>query len=216
MYGKYTVSPYDGVLSALGITDKYPESVNCDVSESTLRYNTSIGQDCWPALPVKSLEDCAKQCGQDTHCKFYVFDDRGDSLWCGFYPTDYMIQPGTGYIVGTCSKKEPEPVWQCNQDNICVATIDGSDQTAAMKLAAEADVVLNFLGSFAREGKDRENLAFGLDVGGVCQLAAANQDELVSAIASTGTPTVVVATAPGAMLTPWRNEVQVRGGGAVR
>ena len=77
-------------------------------------------------------------------------------------------------------------------------------------LALEADIAFVFLASFAREGRDRESLSFTQDMQGNCQLAAANQDELVSFVASTGVPTVAVATAPGAMLTPWRNDVKVR------
>ena len=44
---------------------------------------------------------------------------------------------------------------------------------------------------------------------GVCQFAAPGQDALVSVVAAAGADVIVAATAPGAMLTPWRNEVQV-------
>jgi len=44
---------------------------------------------------------------------------------------------------------------------------------------------------------------------GVCQFAAPGQDALVSVVAAAGSDVVVAATAPGAMLTPWRDEVQV-------
>lgn len=44
---------------------------------------------------------------------------------------------------------------------------------------------------------------------GVCQFSAPGQDALVSVVAAAGENVVVAATAPGAMLTPWRSEVQV-------
>lgn len=46
---------------------------------------------------------------------------------------------------------------------------------------------------------------------GVCQFSAPGQDALVSVVAAAGGDVVVAATAPGAMLTPWRDEVQVVG-----
>ena len=77
-------------------------------------------------------------------------------------------------------------------------------------MAQEADIALVFMASFAREGRDRESLSFDLDTDGTCQLSAANQDTLTWNIAGSGTPTVVIATAPGAMLTPWKDQVKVR------
>jgi beta-glucosidase len=74
-------------------------------------------------------------------------------------------------------------------------------------LAREADVAIVMLASFAHEGVDRESLSFDANMDGTCQVAAPGQDSLVELVAGTGTATVVVATAPGAMLTPWRDIV---------
>ena len=40
-----------------------------------------------------------------------------------------------------------------------------------------------------------------------CDVVPPGQDDLVSAVAATGTPTVVAATCAGACLTPWKDEV---------
>ena len=98
--------------------------------------------------------------------------------------------------------------WQCNSDNVCVASVDGSDVAAAAKLAKEATVAIVFVASFSSEGLDRENLGFDANMNGDCQLSAPGQDSLVSVVAATGVKTVVAAVAPGAMLTPWRNSVK--------
>lgn len=50
---------------------------------------------------------------------------------------------------------------------------------------------------------------YAVDMRGVCQFAAPGQDALVSVVAAAADKVVVAATAPGAMLTPWRDEVQV-------
>jgi beta-glucosidase len=78
---------------------------------------------------------------------------------------------------------------------------------AAAQLAKDVDVAIVFVASFAHEGTDRESLSFDADMLGTCQFAAPGQDSLVSVIAGTGTTTVVAMTAPGAVLTPWRDEV---------
>lgn len=80
---------------------------------------------------------------------------------------------------------------------------------AACDLAKDADVAIVLVASYASEGSDRESLAFEADVLGYCQLAAPGQDSLVSAVAGTGVDVIVAATAPGAILTPWREEVKV-------
>ena len=51
------------------------------------------------------------------------------------------------------------------------------------------------------------NLSFDIQTDGTCQLSQAGQDSLVSVIAATKTKVIVAAVAPGAMLTPWRDEV---------
>jgi beta-glucosidase len=102
---------------------------------------------------------------------------------------------------------EPKPVWQCNADNVCAATADGSDLDVATALAKEADVVVTLLASFAIEGNDRASLSFDAQLDGSCQLSAPGQDSLVNVLAATGAHIVVAAVAPGAMVAPWKDSV---------
>lgn len=108
----------------------------------------------------------------------------------------------------TLLKTEPAPEWQCNSDNVCVATADGSNIDVAVRLAKEADVTVALLASFASEGGDRPNLSFDASLDGACQLSAPGQDSLVNVLTSAGARVVVAAAAPGAMLTPWKDSVK--------
>lgn len=68
-----------------------------------------------------------------------------------------------------------------------------------LEQAAGADVVVVFVNTdlqYDGEGADRRTLAL-----------AAGQDELVAALAATGTPVVVVVASPDAVVMPWRDDV---------
>lgn len=123
---KHVVSPHEGVMSYLGIIDEYPVSVECP--SSAVVVNMTIGQGCWPSLPVDNIENCARECANDVNCLYYGFKNYDDYAWCTLYPTDYLIQATTDDVMlGTCTKSEPRPTWQCNADKICVATTNGAD-----------------------------------------------------------------------------------------
>ena len=77
----------------------------------------------------------------------------------------------------------------------------------ATALAAESTVSLVVVGSFAKEGSDRQSLSFAATTGGDCQVAPEGQDDLVVAVAAAAPSTVVAMTAGGAVLTPWRASV---------
>ena len=79
--------------------------------------------------------------------------------------------------------------------------------SVATTLAAEASVTVVFIGSFAKEGSDRQSLSFAATTGGDCQVASPLQDELVSSVAAHTPATVVAMTAGGAVLTPWKDQV---------
>ncbi len=78
----------------------------------------------------------------------------------------------------------------------------------AMALAKEASVALVGISQFAREGSDRDDLSFDVKEGQQCQVVPPNQNNLVSSVASTGTKTIVAATSPGAVLMPWKEQVE--------
>jgi len=61
--------------------------------------------------------------------------------------------------------------------------------------------------TYSEEGSDRTSLTFD-PLSQICDLAAPGQDNLIQVISAVSTKTVVAMTAPGAVLTPWRNSVQ--------
>jgi len=101
----------------------------------------------------------------------------------------------SGAISGICKTGKQPPMVDCN-DDICVHYSDGSDTAAAAALAADADAVLIFVGTTSSEGGDRRDLSLE------------DEDKLIGAVAATaGDKVTVVAVTPGAILTPWRDEV---------
>ena len=76
-------------------------------------------------------------------------------------------------------------------------------------MAKEADVAVIALTTFAKEGGDRKHLSYeSVPSDSSCQLTPEGQDNLVTEIASTGLPRVIVsAVSPAAALMPWKSEV---------
>lgn len=101
----------------------------------------------------------------------------------------------SGAISGICKKGKRPPGAEC-KDNICVHYNDGTDTASAASLAADADAVLIFVGTTSSEGGDRRDLSLEAE------------DELIGAVAATaGDKVSVIAVTPGAILTPWRDQV---------
>ena len=102
----------------------------------------------------------------------------------------------------------PQGVWQCNSKQQCVAFADGTDGTLAASLAKEADAVLVVASSFAKEGSDRDDLTLNAFTTETCGVVPKGQDELITNVASAAPGKVIVALSlPGAVLTPWRDQV---------
>lgn len=78
----------------------------------------------------------------------------------------------------------------------------GNDTESAASAARAADYAIVFVGTLSGEGQDRSSLSF--DTGMPSLL---NQNELVRAVAAANSKTIVVASAPGAVLMPWSNSV---------
>jgi beta-glucosidase len=204
---KHVITPYAGILSALGIDDAYPVKTDC--TSVPLIRNASINQGCWPSVPAVSMEACAGFCAADASCRFYSYNSGWP--WCTMYPTKNRMysDASTGTTsIGQCLKAEPAPVWQCNGDNICVATADGSDIDVAAQLAKDADAVVAVVASYAAEGGDRPSLSFDAQLDGSCQLSAPGQDSLIRVLTATGARVIVAVAAPGAMLAPWKDDVK--------
>ena len=81
--------------------------------------------------------------------------------------------------------------------------VNGSDIDAATSAAASADVAIIFGSAHSGEGKDRTNLLFHQDH----PLLNITTEEIILAVAKVQVDTIVVAVAPGQILTNWRTHV---------
>jgi len=203
----YIVSPYQGLMEALGIKDELPVTASCD--NSTFVENFRYAQWGCESAPSSSPEECCQQCAAYALCNYFYFHGGH----CNFFQTDGEKRPFQGAVIGQCKKQIPQPNWQCatiegeGKGKICLAVSDGKDINAATSLAKEANVAIVSIGTFAKEGSDRDSLSFAEFQSDACALVTPGQDSLVETIAASGTPTIVAATAPGAVLTPWRKSV---------
>lgn len=201
VFPAYISTPYDGILKALGINEIFQTTYTCTNDRTE---DTGFGQWGCESWPAKSIEECQDACGNYPTCNHYSWTGS----WCGLFPTNNNIIYQKGATSGRCIKTQPPAIFQCNQDNVCVAVIDGEDLDASTSLAKEADVAIVAVATFATESHDRENLQFTQSARAqTCPLAAPNQDNLVFNVAATGVPTVVAAVSPGAVLTSWRESV---------
>jgi len=100
----------------------------------------------------------------------------------------------TGLQSGVC-KKEPLPPHEDCNNGICVKYLPTSTADLASALTG-ADIALVFVGTTSSEGGDRGDLTLS------------NEDDLIRSVTEVlGKKTVVVAVTPGALLTPWRDDV---------
>ena len=96
---------------------------------------------------------------------------------------------------GIIRSSPPPPTPDCAGGK-CVYYADGSDVAAAAKIAAKNDVAIIFVSTDSGEGSDRSTLSLG-----------DTANKLVAAVAAGAKKTVVMMVHPGAVLTPWRGDV---------
>ena len=200
-----TISPWEGILQMFGLKDPEPAVVSCD---STKVEKAKIDQWGCEGAPATSLEQCAQQCETlSAFCNAYTYN----SGWCRFYPTaneKRPVGPNDVSLTGSCTRSRPDPKWLCTADRLCVATVDGTDDRQTKEWAKQADVTVTFIAQFGKEGTDRPNLKFSLDTHSQnCQYPQQHADHMVEVAAKASKSSVVVAVAPGAALTPWRDQV---------
>lgn len=82
-----------------------------------------------------------------------------------------------------------------------------SSMSSATAAAAAADVAIVFGSAHAGEGHDRPNLLFNLPAHSSTSFAAPTTEAVISAVAKVQKQTIVVAIAPGQILTDWRHSV---------
>lgn len=204
----YIITPYQGLMESLGIKDEFHVTSSCD--NSTLISNFRYAQWGCESAPAATVDECCKQCAAYALCNYFYFDGGR----CNYFTTNGEKRPFKGSVIGECKKQIPPPTWQCSSNSavaggkkICLAVADGKDINAAVALAKEANVAIVSIGTFGKEGSDRDSLSFAEFTSASCAVVPPGQDNLVEVIAASGTPTIVAATAPGAVLMPWRESV---------
>ena len=199
------ISPYEGIMNALNMTDQI-EPMLVDCNSTTTRDIVYEQASCISFGPT-TKDECRSKCATFNGCTHWSFDGVDKLGYCFYAPTAEGKKRMPGATTGVCTKTQPTPHWQCNADNTCLITTDGLDLPAAQALAAEADVTIIAIGTSSGEGHDRESLSFARAQHS-CQLQPeASQDTLVEQIAAVAQRSVVAFTCPGACLTPWRSSV---------
>jgi beta-glucosidase len=101
---------------------------------------------------------------------------------------------------------------RASADGDVVTYSDGSSQADAVAAASTADVAVVFVGDGESEGVDRPDLTLSnakfCTLAGCSPYGAANQDDLIKAVAAANPNTVVVLTTGGPMLMPWLGQVK--------
>ena len=194
-------TPYAGLLEHYGIPDDSSLYQKCD-NVTFFEGYTHFQWGCESA-PAVDMNDCALQCATYLMCSHFSFSNNN----CMMYPSGKDKRPDKNSVAGICMKSKQSSSWKCNTNEQCVALIDGDDLDATAKLAKEADVAIVSLGTFAREGSDRQSLNFDELLEQSCDLVPPGQDNLVQVVAATGIKTIVAITAPGAVLMTWHNDV---------
>lgn len=186
----YVVTPLRGILNRLDIPWSQ-DKLSCDQVEKL--DNTDFYQPGNPQAPGTSADDCCEQCRNRDSCIIYTYEASSGTCW--FKPSSAGKKHTDGLVSGVLVQDPSDkPICKNNQ---CVYYVDGSNQTRAAEVAAMVDVALVFVATSSSEGSDRANLDLGN-----------GQDALIDIVAGRANRTVVVATVPGAILTPWRNDVE--------
>ena len=155
--------------------------------------------------PAKSVDECCNLCAnrRGGSCNYFTF--ATDTKTCWMKATNHNRVADPTAISGSCHSTGPapapgpgpSPLPSC-VGNHCVFYADGTDIDAAAKLAATVDIAIVFAQTSSSEGGDRGSLS--LDD---------NADALIAAVAFAAGKerTIVDMVQPGAVLTPWRNNV---------
>jgi beta-glucosidase len=202
VFPSHVVTPYQALSSLFEIPGGETTYQCSAETESDVGY-AQWGCEC---IPSASVAECCTQCGAYQHCTTWTF--KGNS--CCLYPTSsHKKHAGyEGVTAGSVIKTYPvEGKWQCNDKKQCLS-FASREGDVAISLAKEADLVLIIAGTFAKEGNDRPDLSLKAFTTEDCNVVPEGQDELISSVASvSGAKTVVALTVPGAVLTPWRDQV---------
>lgn len=146
-------------------------------------------------LPI--AKDVKKIAIIGSHANVGVLSGGGSSQ---VYPLGGMVVKGLGPKVFpgpmVYFPSSPMKALQARYPNARISFDEGTNIEAAVKLAAESDLVLVFANQWAAEGIDVPDLSL-----------PDNQDALIAKVSSVNSKTVVVLQTGGAVLMPWLNNV---------
>ena len=184
----YTSAPLDAIRERLGFPSSGSIASSCSDGKWDVGFDYKNTDDQTHAN-ADNVDACCKLCSTRSSPPCNYFSFVGGKCW--MKSTNKNRVASAKVTSGSCKMKQPD----CH-GGICVRYNDGTDLGSAAKLAASADVALVFVSTDSSEGSDRKNLNFD-----------GNDDALVSAVAAAIKKTVAIGVAPGAVLTPWRQNV---------
>jgi len=162
---------------------------------SNKAYETGVdffNNDGQSELDATSVDECCQMCSARGDCVGFSYQTARKQCWMKSDTKNRV--PNSEVISGVC-KNTPVPGVDCNKD-VCVHYSEGLDHAEAVALATAADVTLIFGATTSSEGSDRGDLTLG------------DTDSLIVDVAeAAGNKVVVIAVTPGALLTPWRDQV---------
>ena len=179
--GSGDVVPYYRITPLSGIASRLANGGVFRNSTCVIETGFDYFQKGSPTSPGSSPEDCCTQCNaRATTCNAWTFQDGT----CFFKSSNFGKIPVPGFVSGYCA----------TPDNVIFN--DGLDLTLAAQDAAAADIAIVVVATYSAEGTDRINLSF-----------PGQEDALVAAVAAVQPNTIVVMVNPGAVLTPWADDV---------
>jgi beta-glucosidase len=192
----YTSAPLDAIKAVLGISKPAPTpTANCKTVQLDRGFDYR-NTETQTSTGTPSVEACCEACEMRVSppCNYFTWD--GKTCWMKGSNANRVADASA--TSGECRKPQPAGA-QCNAaGTICVYYNDGSNPTDIAALASTVDVAIVFGETDSQEAHDRHSLS--LDD---------NADGLITEVSTAaGKDKVIVAMIhPGAVLTPWRNNV---------
>eukprot|EP00298_Acanthocystis_sp_HF-20_P015952 c21329_g1_i3.p1 GENE.c21329_g1_i3~~c21329_g1_i3.p1 ORF type:complete len:521 (+),score=254.87 c21329_g1_i3:94-1656(+) len=163
-------------------------SGNC--SASGYEYGVDYFQnELEPQVSAASTQDCCGKCSTSGSCLYFSYDTVNKI--CYLKSANIGRKSSPTINSGRAFPDFPECVGSKCVTFSPSADNGGSDQAKA------ADVAIVFVETTSGEGSDRTTLSYSNDA-----------NNLITAIAAVQPNTIVVGIAPGAVLTPWANQVK--------
>uniref|UniRef100_A0A7S1CC37 Probable beta-glucosidase G n=1 Tax=Bicosoecida sp. CB-2014 TaxID=1486930 RepID=A0A7S1CC37_9STRA len=195
----YVAAPLDSFRARFGIVTPPPGPSNC----SEAHWTTGIdyrNQDSQTSAPAGSAMDCCNLCasrGGGQPCNAFTF--VGGTCWMKG-DAHNPVKDGSA-VSGIVRVAPPAPAANCSSGSPkrCIYYADGTDVNEAAAIAAMADVAIVFAATTSSEGSDRTTLNLTSNNG--------QANMLIEAVAKAAKRTVVSMVQPGAVVTPWRDDV---------